>query len=127
MKQPSYWLSMVIVLVLASCNHNVYDGINVRQVPKEEYLALIDSLGNEYIIDVRTKLEFNREHIPNARSISFLNTDFDWKIADLDTTRPVFIYCETAHRSPFAAKQLKKAGFKTIIDLQGGYSTIREN
>ncbi len=79
-----------------------------------------------YILDVRTGLEYKKEHIEGALSFSFLNTDFDWKIADLDTSRPVFIYCETAHRSPFAAKRLKKAGFQNVYDLKGGYSTLRE-
>ncbi|MCB9205578.1 MAG: rhodanese-like domain-containing protein [Flavobacteriales bacterium] len=127
MKFRSFFAAIALIAGFASCNQNIYNGVTIKQVPKEEYLALIDSFKNEYIIDVRTRLEYNREHIPNALSISFLNSEFDWKIADLDTSRPVFIYCETAHRSPFAAKSLKKAGFKNIIDLKGGYSTLRNN
>lgn len=121
------WTGVVLLSMgaLIGCQQNIYDGIKIKQVPKEQYFALIDSLNNEYIIDVRTGLEYNRAHIENAVSISFLNTDFDWKIAELDTSRPVFIYCETAHRSPFAAKKLQKAGFGVIIDLEGGYSTLR--
>lgn len=121
-------MSIVICLFLSSlvgCNKNIYTTSTIIQLPKDQYLALMDSLENPYILDIRTGLEYKQGHIDGAKSMSFLNSEFAWRIADLDTTRPVFLYCETAHRSPFATKQLKKAGFTQIYDLEGGYSTLR--
>lgn len=116
----------VFVCALMGCNKNIYSTSSVKQLPKDQYLALMDSLENPYILDVRTGLEYKQGHIDGAQSMSFLSSEFSWRISELDTTRPVFLYCETAHRSPFATKQLKRVGFSQIYDLKEGYSTLRE-
>ena len=87
---------------------------------------MMDSLENPYLLDIITGMEYKYGHVEDAKIMSFLNSEFSWPIADLDTTRPLFLYRETAHRSPFATKKLKKVGFTQIYDLEGGYSTLRE-
>jgi rhodanese-related sulfurtransferase len=39
----------------------------------------------------------------------------------LDKNKPVLVYCAAGGRSASAAKDLKKAGFKKVYDLEGGY------
>jgi rhodanese-related sulfurtransferase len=39
----------------------------------------------------------------------------------------VFIYCETAHRSPMAARKLRRIGFVEITDLKKGYKPYRKS
>jgi rhodanese-related sulfurtransferase len=44
----------------------------------------------------------------------------------LDKTKPVLVYCAAGGRSASAAKDLKKAGFKKVYDLEGGYDAWKE-
>lgn len=122
----SRWIPLVLVTLLASsCNKDIFDSATIRQLPKEEYLQKIKETPNAYILDVRTRMEYNKEHIEGAQSMSLIGSSFDEKIELLDTTRTVFLYCETAHRSPIATMKLKRVGFTKIYDLKNGYQTLR--
>lgn len=87
----------------------------------EQYLETLDSISNKLIIDVRTPGEFKKGHIKGAQNISYLGSTFAEKAAEMDTAKKVFIYCETAHRSPLAARILYNLGFRKIYDLQFGF------
>ena len=114
-------------LLLVGCGYSkIYSSEHHALLTKDEYLNRIEQLDNEIIIDVRTPVEYSRGHIPNAINISFLGFSFEERAMDLDTNRPIFIYCETAHRSPYAMRKLKRLGFKKIYDLKKGYSCLRE-
>ena len=126
MKFNAFVILMISMTALIGCNRNIYDSATIRQLPKEEYLAKLASTPGAYLLDIRTGMEYRRAHIDGAVSMSLLSSAFDDRIAELDTARPVFLYCETAHRSPFATMKLKKAGSTEIYDLEKGYSTIRE-
>lgn len=115
----------VALFLLASCHDRIYSSDSITQLPKEDYLRMMALDPNAYVIDVRTRFEYNKEHLPRAQSLSLVGSNFDEKIELLDTTKAVFIYCETAHRSPFATMKLKRVGFTRIYDLKGGYSTLR--
>ena len=43
-----------------------------------------------------------------------------------DKSIPLIIYCEGGGRSAMAASNLRKNGFKTIYDLEGGYESYSE-
>ncbi|MEM7039694.1 MAG: rhodanese-like domain-containing protein, partial [Bacteroidota bacterium] len=51
------------------------------------------------------------------------NTTLRPKPADYASEKEgkVFIYCETAHRSPVAAKKLHRVGIRPVYDLKGGF------
>ncbi|WP_445712613.1 rhodanese-like domain-containing protein [Flavobacterium sp.] len=72
------------------------------------------------LIDVRTAEEFNSGHLANAKNIDIKLDDFEQKIAALDKTKPVMVYCKSGGRSGRAATKLKELGFTTIVDLDGG-------
>lgn len=120
-------LLSLLPLVLVGCGYSkIYSSEDHALLPKSEYLNRIEQLDNEIIIDVRTPIEYSRGHIRNAINISFLGFSFEERAMELDTNRPLFIYCETAHRSPYAMRTLKKLGFSRIYDLEKGYSCLRE-
>ncbi|MGE0637733.1 MAG: rhodanese-like domain-containing protein [Bacteroidia bacterium] len=96
----------------------------ITLTPKE-YEQKLNAIENKLIIDVRTKGEYKKAHIKDAQNISYLGSTFAEKAAELDNTKPVFIYCETAHRSPLAARILSNLGFKEIYDLQFGFENWR--
>ncbi len=78
------------------------------------------------IIDVRTPMEYNRGHIERATNISYLGFSFSKKAAKLDKNKPTYIYCQTEHRSPLAAKVLLEMGFTEVYDLDDGFKAWQE-
>ena len=98
----------------------------VKTLEVSDYLAKLKQAPVKQILDIRTGLEYGLGHLEGATSCSVLDWNFSQKIRKLDKAIPVFIYCETAHRSPFAALRLQKAGFLEIYDLAGGYRNYRK-
>ena len=96
----------------------------IKQLPAKAYLQKIEEMPDAIIVDLRTPMEYKLSHHPRAININYLY-GFKEKISKLDNSKPIFITCLTAHRSPYAALLLKKAGFKEIYDLKGGFVTIR--
>jgi rhodanese-related sulfurtransferase len=76
------------------------------------------------LLDVRTLDEFNKGHLSGATMIDYLNPDFEKRIKALDRNKPVFLYCASGGRSEEAAEAMKKAGFRQIYNLEGGYRDL---
>ncbi len=123
-----FGILMLLVMICASCAPNkiFHTSENIQQLPLETYLETLEQDTNHYLIDVRTAPEYKKQHLEEATNISFVNFKFKRELDKLDRDKTVFIYCETAHRSPFAAKKLSKMGFKKVIDLEGGYRSYRK-
>ena len=82
--------------------------------------VLADST-DRVLIDVRTPAEHARGHLPGAINRSFLSFRYGRLVRDLDRTKLVLLYCHTCHRSPLAARRMKRMGFRHVVDLQGGF------
>ena len=128
MKQVRIFLGLILLILVNACNsRKIYSSATIQQLDKTDYLQRLHSCDNCLLIDVRTAAEYKKGHLDNATNISFIFNRFGRKVKQLDTSKIVFLYCETAHRSPLATKKLKKAGFKNIYDLKNGYSTIKKS
>ena len=119
----------LLAFSLGSCGIHHLSKIGVYQeLDAEEYLkhTIADSI---IIIDVRTKSEYSKSHIAEAKNVSFFGGHFrkELEALDLDTTNTILIYCETQHRSLFVAKKVYKAGFNNIVDLDKGMMKWRKN
>jgi hydroxyacylglutathione hydrolase len=93
----------------------------VNQITVKDLKELMDSNGeNIEIIDVRSYVDYNEDHIPNAKNIhvGYL-TDHLSEIAD-DKTK--IVYCQAGNRSSIAASTLLSSGIKNVINLTGGFS-----
>jgi len=123
-----YLLILITTLLFLSCGINKLEkkGVYV-EMPASEYQQYVeDSTVN--IIDVRTEKEYQESHIEGAANASYFSGNFKDIIdtLNLDTSRTTLIYCETQHRSLFAAKILYKKGFDKIIDLDRGMRVWRK-
>jgi len=128
MKYIKYVLGVLVMMFLfsSSCTYkNIYNTDTIKQIPLEEFMA--NTLNNDsvIIIDVRTPVEFNASHYPNAINVNMLKS-FKKDIKNLDNSKTVYLYCETAHRSPFATRFLKQQGFTEIYDLDKGFSQYKK-
>ena len=73
---------------------------------------------NAILIDVRQPDEFEKGHIPGARSVPLQKLrDFSEEITDKDT--PVYVYCLSGGRSARAVRALRGVGFTAVTDLGG--------
>lgn len=120
------WIALALALVSGCKYRKVFSSPTITQLPPAQYVQQMESDSAFYLIDVRTSLEYSASHMDSAINISYVLGGFQRKVAELDTNRTVYLYCETAHRSPYATKALKKAGFTRIYDLKRGYRAYRK-
>ena len=71
------------------------------------------------IIDTRTPAEFNEGHIPGAVNIDIDGEEFAAKVAELDKSRPVAVYCRGGRRSKEAAEHMASCGLE-VTELAEG-------
>ncbi len=75
------------------------------------------------LIDVRQPDEYEKGHIPGARSIPLQKLrDFSLEVTDKDT--PIYVYCLSGARSARAVRTLRGVGFTAVTDL-GGISSYQ--
>ncbi len=96
-------------------------GFSYSKITPAAYAAILKDSSNYYLIDVRTAAEYKRSHLPGAVNFSYLNFHFGRDVDSLDRNKPVLVYCQTCHRSPLAARKMKRLGFRKVYDLKGGY------
>ncbi|MBM3831513.1 MAG: hypothetical protein FJ406_13400 [Verrucomicrobia bacterium] len=72
------------------------------------------------VIDVRTADEFKTGHLRGAVNLDVLEDSFEKKLAALDKSKTYLIHCAAGRRSANAADEMKKLGFKSVIDLAPG-------
>ena len=86
--------------------------------PEQFAAGLQDS--RAVLLDVRRREEFAQGHLRGARHLEVTSPDFGARVANLDPTRPTYVYCRSGARSAQAATQLKAAGFGQVFNLAGG-------
>jgi thioredoxin 1 len=77
------------------------------------------------IVDVRTADEYDGGHLPKAVNMDVNEDEFAAQIKTLNKTKPVFVYCLSGGRSKSACKEMAKAGFTTISNMDGGIMAWR--
>lgn len=111
---------------LTSCAQKSKSDNEVIVISKTEFNEKISDEENPQIIDVRTPAEYSNGKIEGAINYNILDGSLENNIDKLDPEKPVFVYCAAGGRSSKAAKMLKEKGFKSIIDLKGGYNAWQD-
>ncbi len=86
------------------------------QVPPAQARELID--GGAQAVDVRTAVENAAGHISGAKHIPLDKLGAD-AAEELDSGRPVVVYCRGGNRSSMAAEALTDGGFEAV-KMSGG-------
>ena len=120
---------LIITCLVLGCLFIV--GCGKEKSSEEKSLKEIIKENNYIIIDVRTKEEYDEEHIIGAINIPYDEINKDTK---LDKKKTILVYCKSGVRSRKAYQTLKKLKYDVVdlgayntIDLEKGKETIIEN
>lgn len=110
-----------IYSVYAGLNYYTYSGIDLLESKKAK--KMIKNREIDTIIDIRTKLEWNNGHYPNAIHIpvTSINKKTTKKISKKSK---ILVYCNTGQRARRAAKKLRDLGYENVYYIAGTYTTI---
>ena len=84
-----------------------------------EQLASFDRQGT-ILLDVRTEMEFENGHLPDAINIPV--DDLRRRLSDLDKDKLILTYCQVGVRGYIASRILSQNGFR-VKNLTGGYKS----
>ncbi len=108
------------IFFLATCSYGQ------KRISQEEFKKLMKDKDAQ-IVDVRTANEVAQGKIQGSMNIDYFKSNFlEIAKSKLDKSKTVLVYCAAGGRSASAAKDLKKAGFKKVYDLEGGYDNWKE-
>lgn len=94
---------------------------NAQTLATDAFEQKLKQTSNGQLVDVRTPGEFGGGHLVGAKNIDFRNAAFAENLAQLDKSKPVFVYCLSGGRSAEAAKLMRAQGFQNVYELEGGY------
>ena len=86
------------------------------------------------VLDVRREAEWNSGHLANARLAPLAQfaplaspklNGWPTALKDLDRAHPVAVHCQGGYRSAIAASLLERAGFRSVVNVIGGYEAWR--
>ena len=116
------FLVLAAALLLSGCTASPEESggkINYQQVTAAEAVSLMDTEEEYIILDVRTREEYENEHIPGA--ICITNETIGAKeIPELpDKNQLILVYCRSGNRSKQAAEKLAALGYTSIVEFGG--------
>jgi rhodanese-related sulfurtransferase len=92
-------------------------GERVGSIATDEAYRRLQADPRTIIVDVRQPVETRAGSVPGAVLIPL--TEFGRRMAELPRDRPILTICRSGHRSPLAARQLKRAGYQ-VTNVDGG-------
>jgi rhodanese-related sulfurtransferase len=103
------------VLILTGCT-SADDSVDLKV---SDFSAKSQEVG-VVSLDVRTADEFAEGHLINAININVESGNFEAEIEKLDKNTTYAVYCRSGRRSAVAVDLMKKAGFTSLYNLDGG-------
>ena len=98
-------------------------GRRLAEVPQITVVQLAEQLrerpGEIQVVDARKASEWEAGHIEQAtlKPLSELTR----RAAELDLKKPIAVHCKSGYRSSIATSLLKRAGFREVMNVVGGF------
>lgn len=97
----------------------VEEGLSAElEVSPRALKQLVDEGKDVVVLDVREPFEYEIAHLGDAKLIPL--GQLPSRVNELDTARPIVVYCHTGQRSAQAVRFLNGLGFKKAKNLKGG-------
>jgi hydroxyacylglutathione hydrolase len=105
---------------IAGWNDAGYELDYIPQISPTEFAALLESdKGSIAVLDVREPAEVEAGAIENSIRIPL--GQLSARTGELDPGRLIVVHCKGGYRSSVATSILRRAGFRDIADLSGGF------
>jgi rhodanese-related sulfurtransferase len=112
--KKSLIMTMMLVLLLASCTSSSYQKITAQQ-GKE----ILQSDSSVILLDVRTVAENKEIRIPDSLLIPLDTLQVQAATLLSDKNAKIIIYCRSGNRSKEAADILIELGYTNVLDMGG--------
>ncbi|HSE50039.1 MAG TPA: rhodanese-like domain-containing protein [Terriglobales bacterium] len=94
-------------------------GYNLSHVPQISVMQLSDlPRADAFVVDVRGDAEWNAGHIEGATHI--MGGDLAKRVNELPRERTIYAVCGAGYRSSIATSVLRRAGFRHVVNVDGG-------
>ena len=114
------FLAVALVLLLALCaGCGAEQRTTYKSLPQTEAAKMMAEKPDVIVLDVRTVDEYEKKHIPKAKSVpleEFQNGNFS---ALPDKNATILIYCWTGRRAQDSAQILADKGYKNVYEFGG--------
>lgn len=115
MRRRTIALSFILLLAAVGCAES---GAEAPSISPSELDARNRSGDAPVVIDVRTPEEYAAGHIPGAVNIPY--DSVAERIAEVDASNGVALYCMVGPRARMGEAALLRAGYESVLHLEGG-------
>jgi glyoxylase-like metal-dependent hydrolase (beta-lactamase superfamily II)/rhodanese-related sulfurtransferase len=97
----------------------------IKSISANQLEEILEASPKAAILDVRKDTEYQAEHIVEAENAPLDNINESAKM--IDTNKTYFIHCAGGYRSMIFVSTLRARGYNNLVDVQGGFKSIKEN
>ena len=115
---PPFSSAKSVINIVGNVIENEINGL-VKNISWEN----VEKLDNPYVLDARTKKEYEKGYFKGAINIPL--DELRENISKLDKSKEIYVYCKTGVRSYIACRILMQNGFK-VKNIMGGYNLYKE-
>jgi phage shock protein E len=122
MKRKLVLGGLVLVTIVGTVLYYTFS--SPYKVSANEAKKLIQERKIDVVLDVRSKLEYNLGHYPEALHIPtpLLSDQVETLLPNKETS--ILVYCNTGQRSRYATDLLRAKGYKNVRYITGPFWTL---
>ena len=94
----------------------------IETIDSDSLSKIIDDIN---LIDVRKLSERDNGYLSASKSIPL--DDFENELSEINSDEKNYIHCAGGYRSVIACSILKRSGYESVVDIAGGFSSIRKS
>lgn len=96
----------------------------VPEITVEDLKSKIDAGEQFVLLDVREPFEYDIARLPGSKLIPL--GDLASRMSELDSADTIYVHCKVGGRSATAVRELQKAGFSKLANIEGGIQAWSE-
>lgn len=122
MKKVGFLILAIVLILIGFVLYYTFS--SPHKVTSKQAKELLRDGKIDVVLDVRTKMEYNLGHYPEALHIptAALADTVETMIPDKNTR--ILIYCNTGQRARYATDLLRAKGYKKVVYIAGSHVTL---